>query len=425
MASGSKTFVVHGKSVSGNVEKHNPTIKGSFSYSTSRSGETVYIALTNIKMWTSAYYDYSIGFWASVGGNDPKTKLCGKSPNGDKNGWTVTGSNRTLSQTPNRTTSVTIKIWGYASDEKNCYNGAKRKIAEYSLPVPAYDTLYSVEYDCNGGINGPATQQYSVQNGITISDIIPVYPVPINYHTYNSEDPSQPVVVTEGKTFDTSASWDTGTYYPTYTSETILIPNTAYYGGSTISGDIIVKAIWGGTTFTSINPENEPITVTFDPVGGTVNPTQRVLYTTVNYYSLTPDGTKFCDAGATATLPANLDSADLYPIYNNVTLRFADIPIPTKTDYVFEGWYLDSNYTTKVTGDLTINKNTTLYARYYKSCIWRRNANSEWERLFGDDIERAPYVWQCVTENGVKVWKKVAQIYRCTNVGGVKRWEKW
>lgn len=38
---------------------------------------------------------------------------------------------------------------------------------------------------------------------------------------------------------------------------------------------------------------------------------------------------------------------------------------PTKTDHIFAGWYLDSNYQTEATFPIKVTKNTTLYALFY------------------------------------------------------------
>lgn len=42
----------------------------------------------------------------------------------------------------------------------------------------------------------------------------------------------------------------------------------------------------------------------------------------------------------------------------------AELPVPTRSGYVFAGWYLDNNFTTPFDADTVINRNYTLYAKW-------------------------------------------------------------
>ena len=54
-------------------------------------------------------------------------------------------------------------------------------------------------------------------------------------------------------------------------------------------------------------------------------------------------------------------------LLNNVTVKRgqkAELPVPTRSGYVFAGWYLDNNFTTPFDADTVINRNYTLYAKW-------------------------------------------------------------
>ncbi len=54
-------------------------------------------------------------------------------------------------------------------------------------------------------------------------------------------------------------------------------------------------------------------------------------------------------------------------LLNNVTVKRgqkAELPTPTRSGYVFAGWYLDNNFTTPFDVDTVINRNYTLYAKW-------------------------------------------------------------
>ncbi len=64
----------------------------------------------------------------------------------------------------------------------------------------------------------------------------------------------------------------------------------------------------------------------------------------------------------TVTFETN-DGSYVQPI---TTKTLDKAPTPTKTDYVFDGWFLDENLTTAAIFPLEVKKDTTLYANWLK-----------------------------------------------------------
>ena len=410
---GSITCITHGKKVKGNVGKHNPTIKLSFNYSTSRNGSTVSVALTSIRFWlpgSNSYYGYRFRVWASVGGSSDKHLITDKPAS--KKTWDYHPSNVTISKAGVTGNTVGLYIWAYAEDKKKCFSGATRQVGAYTISVPPYENIYDITYNSMGGVNGPdQPDKFSTISGVTITEVTPTYPITVDYHTTHY-DP----LITNREFLSTS--WDTA--QSPLTTETVFRPGESY-PNTALTGNIEVFARWGNASYTPPDV-TEPAIVTFNAMGGTVDPPQMSLERVVLGYAFTPGGLVERNKGVTYYSNEDLD---LYPICNPATLQYSSLPTPIYSGYVFEGWYLEPTFENKVTTDLQVNSDIILYARYYKTSLWRKDADGTWHRLYrDDDFTRAAKVYECVEENGVKVWKKIAQVYRCIEENGTKRWEE-
>jgi uncharacterized repeat protein (TIGR02543 family) len=100
----------------------------------------------------------------------------------------------------------------------------------------------------------------------------------------------------------------------------------------------------------------------------------------------------------------------LYPIYGTATLLYTDLPVPTRSGYAFKGWFTDSGCTAKVTADLTLTDDITLYAKWELRPI-HQLSDGEWS-------DTGPYVWKFVDG----AWWKVAHPYKCVEINGEKKW---
>ena len=66
----------------------------------------------------------------------------------------------------------------------------------------------------------------------------------------------------------------------------------------------------------------------------------------------------------TITLNANGGTVSQNIIRKSLNSEIGELPIPTYGDKFFEGWYLESDFQTKVTPTYTVSGDTILYARY-------------------------------------------------------------
>ena len=66
------------------------------------------------------------------------------------------------------------------------------------------------------------------------------------------------------------------------------------------------------------------------------------------------------------------------PQYYNIGTEVSDLPTPKRTGYTFDGWYTDAEYTGDAVTSLTIENDTTLYAKWkpgtanYAIIIWKQ-----------------------------------------------------
>ena len=98
---------------------------------------------------------------------------------------------------------------------------------------------------------------------------------------------------------------------------------------------------------------------------GSTNTTKTATYSFVNWNTAANDtGTKYADEATVKNLTAaNNGIVNLYAIWKSASLTY----VPTRTGYVFDGWFEDANCTKRATsnnGVYTPTVNKTLYAKW-------------------------------------------------------------
>lgn len=102
--------------------------------------------------------------------------------------------------------------------------------------------------------------------------------------------------------------------------------------------------------------------ITFDPTGGTVSQTKKTVnYTFANWRN--EDGTTYAPG---ATYSKN-ESANLTAVWNNPTA--GTLPTPSRSGYVFDGWYTAANGGYWVTASSELSGDTTLYAHWNEIAV--------------------------------------------------------
>ena len=158
---------------------------------------------------------------------------------------------------------------------------------------------------------------------------------------------------------------------------------TSYNKSATYSGDanLTLYAIWSSssvnnavttpTASRSATTASRVVTFNTTSNGGscstsTLTSTATVTYSCKGWYTATSGGTERAQAGASYTPTSN---ETLYAQWNSSTGTYSAItlPSPTKTGYVFKGWYTAASGGTKAGGagdSYTPTSTTTLYAQW-------------------------------------------------------------
>ena len=401
-ASGSTiTCVIHGDKSPRAQARHDPTMKLKFTATITRNSSNVTVKLTGIKFWSAGWYGYKIRVGVKIGGvwRTLKTKAADQT----KKSFSYSIGNKSYTYT-NNTTNTPITVGAYAVDAKQCYVSSGHGWSNLT-PINTYDFKtpppnYIVTYDANGGIDAPAKREVPIGSPIINLDgeldadgnaIKPMYPLYVNYYQYDDSTIYTPVQINRPFT-----GW--------------LAPNGNTYqiGASyTVTANCTMLAQWNPAIFTPQDLSSRSIRVYFHLNGGTgvpESPDSVPYYYEKLGYATEPDGTTYpYQPGTTYNITTNLY---LYPKYEDtVKIHKTDLPTPTRKGYRFSGWYMDSELTISVPDNISTAVDIDLWAKWLQLPINQMSPNKEWESL-------EPLAWQCVLENGVKVWKQVAPIYK-------------
>lgn len=365
---------------------------------------------SNIVTWSTSGMDrwaclpptgsgrYGYPFYAYINVNGTYYPIISKSSISSTKKW-ETARYTTLATPSGSFTStsdrVTVSVYAKKGTCKNknthfCYGeGSGYQILySWNVSIPPYENTYTVSYNANGGAPKPDNQYKSSLYALTLTSQVPTNNVTIDYYNYDMSSIRD--VDTVGRQFMYwLCSADSGHYSPG--------------GNYNVNSDCTMTAIWGNATFTPIPMPNRYFTVIFNYNGGTGTPASKYLLRAKSGYS-TASGSSVVSyrPGVSGTTSTNLS---LYPVYGNATLTLADLPTPTRTGFVFGGWYLNAALTNKITSSVAITKDTVVYAKWNALPIHIFKPNGTWSTEGG-------YVWKCVEENGSKVWKKIAPIYK-------------
>lgn len=400
------TCYVHGDKSPNSGVHHSPNIYLKFKATTSRDGTTIKVTLSDMTFKALGGYGYPMSVYAKIttaSHTGMSWVKLDKSTATTAVTWTRHPSSKTLSISNDTNSEVYVHIAAYSNDAKHCFPNNPTQIARYTWDVTAVS--YTLTYNANGGSNAPAPVTVSPNTVVSITEEEPFANLTVNYYM----NPSSTNLWYTESVQRIFINWNTkadgsGTYYkandpdPTHSS-------------ITMSSNVTLYAQWESVSYT-IKPYRDPlgIDVIFRPQGGTVVPT-------TNHVSFPQSGynTSVYGAGTTympgQTYTFNIMTLDLYPKYsdNHATVQDVDLPptLPdssiTRTGYAFDGWYLDEQYNTKIPDLYYTDKNPLyLYAKWKPLPVYKMTENG-WEPA-------NPKVWQCIEENGEKVWKPIAHI---------------
>ena len=408
------TCYVHGDKSPLSSVHHSPNIYLKFKVTTNRDGSTIKVTLSDMTFKALGGYGYPMTIYAKITTVSHTatswTKL-DKSTATTAVTWTRHPSSKTLTITNDNNSEVYVHIGAYSNDAKHCFSSNPTQIARYTWNVTAGS--YTLTYNANGGSNAPAPVTVSPNTIVSITEEEPFANLTVNYYM---NPPSTNLWYPESvqRIF---INWNTkadgsGTYYKAND------PDPAH-NSITMTSNVTLYAQWGSVSYT-IKPYRDPLGVLlrFHAQGGSVFPeTYKVSFPQSGY------NTSVYGSGATympgQTYTFDITTLDLYPKYssNQATVQDTDLPplladsSITYTGRSFEGWYLDTTYQnlfeTPYTTDPpeygTEPDPIDLYAKWKTLPIYIKTETG-WESI-------DPYAWQCVEENGEKVWKQIAHIF--------------
>lgn len=344
---------------------------------------------------TTAKFGYPFKAYISVNGATPGESLIIKD-NSTAANWTSSSVTKIYTpgteSAPKTFTStadtVTVKflVKGNTcmSGGNYCYRTSGYKtIATYTVDLPPYGVMYPVVYDGDGGSPVPETQQKSSLGPLTLSSTVPIKSVALNYH-YDTT-----VVSSANRVFNNwKCSADSQTYAP---------------GGQySLDEECTMTAQWGAATFMPADLPDQYYRLTYvynDGVGSP--PYSDILRQELGYSDAVGSTTVYCVPGTSKSITdGSINSVDLYPLYGDATVVKNNLPVPTKSGFIFDGWYRDAQLTDKITANFDISGNTTIYAKWRELPI-RQFTGGSW-----DSIDT--FVWRFnAAENR---WEKIAHI---------------
>lgn len=138
-------------------------------------------------------------------------------------------------------------------------------------------------------------------------------------------------------------------------------------------------------TLTSAKPTtSKQVKLTFNPNGGSVNPTSATRTCSFLRWNTRPDGTGTnYNSGSTYTEDA---AVTLYAIWSSVSA--GELPVPTRANCIFTDWYTAVDGGSKVTSTSTFSQDTTIYARW--NYIVKYNLNGGYIGDSADDDSNIP-----------------------------------
>lgn len=257
------------------------------------------------------------------------------------------------------------------------------EVRKYTVDLPTY-AAYTIDYDTGKGSPTPASQPKVPQVDITLTNEVPTFPVAINYHNdiVNTESANH--------TFD---NWECSADHQIYA------PGSTYR----LDESCTMEAQWGGVVFTPSAMIPKYYRVNFIYNGGVeIAPYSDIERNNLGYSNSSGSTTIYCQPGVSKTeSDSDIEVIDLYPVYGDATVIKNNLPVSTKTNYIFDGWYRDAQLTDKVTRDFDISGNITLYAKWRDLPI-RQFDGGSWNSI-------SSYVWKFnAAENK---WEKVAHVF--------------
>lgn len=306
------------------------------------------------------------GTCSSCGGSGSKTSSCGSCGGDGKVSSTTTTSCTTCGGDGERYKSGSSYSHSISKSHiLYTYTNIDTGATATSQSTYTTATGYTITYNANGGSGSMSSQYFLHGHSQALT---------ANAYTKTGYD---------FKGWNTSSTATSATY-----------TNSQAVTSVTTGSSATLYAVWSASSYTvSFNTDGgsacSNISVTYNSTYGTLPTPTKSGYEFTGWHLNSATGTTVTSSttvttASNHTLYASWELCEFTLTYNyngatggnNTASKkviysqtYGDLPTPSRTDYIFEGWYLDSAFTTAVTSSTTVNTKAdhTIYAK------WSRN----------------------------------------------------
>ena len=151
---------------------------------------------------------------------------------------------------------------------------------------------------------------------------------------------------TNGATVNLYAKWEANKYTVTYN-----------YNNATGGNSVANKIVTYNSAYKELPTPTRSYTISFNSNQGTACTNQTATWNFENWF-------KESNFKTPVTADTIVSTADNHTIYAKWSNGKITLPTPTRTGYIFRGWYSDSEFKNQVSNTTQYNSNTTLYAKW-------------------------------------------------------------
>ena len=268
----------------------------------------------------------------------------------------------TLTNAKATRTGYTFVSWNTKSDGTGTtYNPGGTYTANASVTLYAQWTpvIYTISYDANGGSNAPASQTKTYGASVTLSTVKPTRTGYIFKNWNKKADGS-------GTNYASGGNYTSNSSVTLYAQWTPITYEVKFNGNGHTSGTMNnQKFTYDVAQDLTANAYKREFTVTYDYSNGAENSTAKATATFKGWAKTASGSVSYNDKQNVINLASVQDTVV------NIYAKWSDgsviLPTPTKTGYIFDGWYTTPDGTTKI-GDggdkYTPSKDITIYAHW-------------------------------------------------------------
>ena len=225
---------------------------------------------------------------------------------------------------------------------------------------------HTVSYNANGGSGAPGSQKKLWGSNLTLSYSVPFRTGYVFLYWNTSSDGkgttySPGDLYTEDKDITLYAIWRQKTQY-----------TVTFQANGGTSAPLSQTKYEGDTLILTSQLPSKTFKVTYDPNGGSISPTSKIVSCIFSEWNTKSDGSGVSyNPGSSYTSD---QSITLYAIWQNPSI--GSLPTPNRTDCQFDTWTLTLNGSDKVDSDYIVPHDLTIYAKWKYAVTFDANGGT-------------------------------------------------